>query len=178
MTNLLNVKWVTGRRADAARLSARSGVRQEVFLDVVAVGLEQHAGAAELTNLLLRPLDHAVTLAALGVHHFAGGSHLEALFSARLGLQLGHLALLLPQEKRALRGAFAAEMLVRALKVLGYFLLKQPARPSPRQPLISRAMKLALMAEPSRIGNDEPRNWRDRTNHRRRRAASLRSGAK
>jgi hypothetical protein len=53
-------------------------------------------------------------------------------------------------------------MLVRALKVLGYFLLKQPARPSPRQPLISRAMKLALMAEPSRNGNDEPRNWIDR----------------
>src|SRR6266699_6638749 len=72
----------------------RSGVRQEIFLDVVAVGLEQHAGTAELTNLLLRPLDHAVALAALGVHHLAGGSHLEALFGARLGLQLGHLALL------------------------------------------------------------------------------------
>src|SRR5712672_1539332 len=60
----------------------RSGVRQEIFLDVVAVGLEQHAGAAELTNLLLGPLDHAVALAALGGHHFAGGSHLEALFGA------------------------------------------------------------------------------------------------
>src|SRR5580704_10327158 len=99
----------------------RSGVRQEVLLDVVAVGLEQHAGAAKLTNLLLRPLDHAVALAALGGHHFAGGSHLEALFSARLGLQLGHLALLLPRKKRARRGAFAAKMLVRALKMLGYF---------------------------------------------------------
>ena len=47
------------RRADAAGFSgvrARSGVRQEVLLDVVAVGLEQHAGAAELTNLLLGPL--------------------------------------------------------------------------------------------------------------------------
>jgi hypothetical protein len=32
------------------------------------------------------------------------------------------LALLLPQKKRAQSGAFAAEMLVRALKVLGYFL--------------------------------------------------------
>src|SRR6266481_6087013 len=73
----------------------RSGVRQEKFLDVVAIGLEQHAGAAQLANLLLGPLDHAVALAALGGHHFAGGSHLEALFSARLGLQLGHLALLL-----------------------------------------------------------------------------------
>src|SRR3977135_3663628 len=59
---------------------SRSGVRQEVFLDVVAVGLEQHAGAAKLTNLLLGPLDHAVALAGVGRHHFAGGSHLEALF--------------------------------------------------------------------------------------------------
>src|SRR5471030_1857200 len=106
----------------------RSGVGQEILLDVVAVGLEQHAGAAKLTNLLLRPLDHAVALAALGGHHFAGGSHLEALFSARLGLQLGHLALLLPQKKRARKGAFAAKMLARALKVLGYSEMRQPAR--------------------------------------------------
>src|ERR1700735_282989 len=104
MTSLLfEEKWVTDSCADATRRKARSGVRQEVFLDVVAVGLEQHAGAAKLTNLLLRPLDHAMALAALGVHHFAGGSHLEALFSARLGLQLGHLALLLATEKRAQR---------------------------------------------------------------------------
>jgi hypothetical protein len=34
----------------------------------------------------------------------------------------------------------------------------QPARTSTRQPLISRAMKAALMAEPGRIGNDEPRH--------------------
>src|SRR5207249_7187400 len=96
------------RRADAAGFSgmrARSGVRQEVLLDVVAVGLEQHAGAAELTNLLLGPLDHAMALAALGVHHFAGGSHLEALFSAGLGLQLGHLALLLTPARSRPRGA-------------------------------------------------------------------------
>src|SRR4051812_36494581 len=99
----------------------RSGVRQEVFLDVVAVGLEQHAGAAELTNLLLRPLDHAMALAALGGQYFTGGSHLEALFSARLGLQLGHLALLLPQHESAREGVRPAKMLVRALKVPGYF---------------------------------------------------------
>src|SRR4051812_8772364 len=82
----------------------RSGVRQEIFLDVVAVGLEQHAGAAELTNLLFRPLYHAVALAALSMHHLAGSSHLEALFSARFGLQLGHLALLLPQHEIAPAG--------------------------------------------------------------------------
>src|ERR1700756_5189544 len=75
-------------------MRTRSVVRQEVFLDVVAVGLEQHAGAAKLTDLLLGPLDHAVALAALGVHHLAVGRHLEALFGAGLGLQLGHLALL------------------------------------------------------------------------------------
>src|SRR5205823_13328431 len=80
--------------ASWTRSLLRSGVWQEVFLDVVAVGLEQHARPTELTNLLLRPLDHAVALAALGVHHLAGGSHLEALFGARLGLQVGHLALL------------------------------------------------------------------------------------
>src|ERR1700686_5178157 len=128
MTDLLHVKMGDGSPRERGSAKARSGVRQEVFLDVVAVGLEQHAGAAELTNLLLGPLDHAVTLAALGVHHFAGGRHLEALFSARLGLPLGHLALLLPQ-KNAPKGAlFPAKMLVRALKVLGYSQSKQPAR--------------------------------------------------
>src|ERR1700686_2465656 len=51
-TRLGLAKWDPDR-------GSRSGVRQEVFLDVVAVGLEQHAGAAKLTNLLLGPLDHA-----------------------------------------------------------------------------------------------------------------------
>jgi hypothetical protein len=39
------------------------------------------------------------------------------------------------------------------------FLKNLPAWASPRQPLISRAMEAALMAEPSRLGNDEPRNY-------------------
>src|SRR3954466_14805951 len=108
------------RATRAAWLSGkRSGVRQEELLDVVAVGLEQHAGAAQLTDLLLRPLDHAVTLAALGVHHFAGGSHLEALFGARFSLQLGHLALLMATEIRP-RRRLAVKMLVRALIVLRF----------------------------------------------------------
>src|ERR1700760_2293080 len=99
MTGILDQKFGDGTAARTRPgWDERSGVRQEVLLDVVAVGLEQHAGAAELTNLLLRPLDHAVALAALGVHHLAGGSHLEALFGARFGLQLGHLALLWPQQ--------------------------------------------------------------------------------
>jgi len=33
-----------------------------------------------------------------------------------------------------------------------------PHQTSPRQPLISRAMKVALIAELSGLGNDEPRN--------------------
>jgi hypothetical protein len=45
------------------------------------------------------------------------------------------------------------EMLARALKVRDYFRKKQSARASTRQPLISRAMKVALMAEPHKIGN-------------------------
>src|SRR5258705_8123589 len=106
MTDLLQFKM--GDRAPRERGRddvAASGVRQEILLDVVAIGLEQHAGAAELTNLLLRPLDHAVAFTGLGGHYFASGSHLEALFSARLGLQLGHLALLSPQ-KNAPEGRF------------------------------------------------------------------------
>src|SRR5437868_8690787 len=137
MTEILTVlKEVTGCRANAARLerkAQRSGVRQEVLLDVVAVGLEQHTGTAELANLLFRPLDHAVALALLGVHHFAVGSHLEALFGARLGLQLGHLALLKAAATTRPRGAFAAKMLVRALKVLKFSRkTRQPAQASTR----------------------------------------------
>jgi len=37
----------------------------QYFLDVVAVGLEQHIGAAQLPDLLLGPLDHAVTFARM-----------------------------------------------------------------------------------------------------------------
>src|SRR5436305_9458632 len=99
MTDLLPGIYAGGwprERGPAGTIYERgSGVRQEILLDVVAVGLEQHAGAAQLADLLLGALDHAVAFAALGMHHLAGGRHLEALFSARFGLQLGHLALLL-----------------------------------------------------------------------------------
>src|SRR6202047_3093254 len=72
-----------------------SAVRQEVFLDVVAVGLEQHVGAAQLADLLFAALDHTVALARMGIEDLAGPRHLEALFRARFGLHLGHLALLI-----------------------------------------------------------------------------------
>src|SRR6202142_256012 len=80
-------------RPDAGR-KYRSAVWQPVFLDVVAVGLEQHLGAAMFADLLGGPLDHAVAFAGLLEFHAAGRGDLEALFSARFGLQLGHFALL------------------------------------------------------------------------------------
>src|SRR5580658_3367749 len=71
-----------------------SAVRQKVLFDVVAVGLEQHVGAAQLADLLLGALDHAVALTRLRIEDLSGPRHLEALLGARLGLDLGHLALL------------------------------------------------------------------------------------
>jgi len=68
------------------------------------------------------------------------------------------LALLLPQKKCAQRGAFAAEMLVRALKVLGYFEDETASTGIDTAALDQPGDEAALMAEPSRIGNDEPRN--------------------
>src|SRR5271170_2665540 len=76
------------------RAAKSSAVRQKIFLDVVAVGLEQHVGAAQLADLLFGTLDHAVALARLRIEDLAGPRHLEALLGARFGLDLGHLALL------------------------------------------------------------------------------------
>src|ERR1700730_13710846 len=72
----------------------RSAVGQEKLFDVVAVGLEHHPRAAVIADLLVGPLDHAVTLAGLRRHHLAAAGYLEALLRARFGLDLGHLALL------------------------------------------------------------------------------------
>src|SRR3984893_14108132 len=105
-----------------------SAVRQEVFLDVVAVGLEQHVGAAQLADLLFGALDHAVALARLRVEDLSGPRHLEALLGARLGLDLGHLALLW-RKARALR---PPKMLINERVCVS-------TSPPPRQPLISRA---------------------------------------
>src|SRR5918993_4018301 len=69
-------------------------VRQEELLHVVRVALEHGRGAAQVADLLLGPLNHPVALAGLGVNDLAGAGDLEALFRARLRLQLGHLALL------------------------------------------------------------------------------------
>src|SRR6516165_5836936 len=77
------------------RAGRASAVRQEILFDVVAVGLEQHVGAAQLADLLLGALDHAVAFARLRVEDLSGPRDLEALFRARLGLDLGHLALLM-----------------------------------------------------------------------------------
>src|SRR3954468_19277325 len=77
-----------------ARRAAPLAVGQKKLDDVFAVSLEHHAGTAVLANLFLGPLDHAVALAGHRRLHLATGRDLEALFSARLGLQLGHFALL------------------------------------------------------------------------------------
>src|SRR5262249_21720516 len=74
----------------------RSAVDQEIFLDPLPVGLEHDRGAAQLPDLLLGALDHAVALAGLLVKHLPAPGHLEALLGAGLGLELGHLALLAP----------------------------------------------------------------------------------
>src|SRR5580704_15768940 len=105
-----------------------SAIRQKVLFDVVAVGLEQHVGAAQLADLLLGALDHAVALARLRVEDLSGPRHLEALLGARLGLDLGHLALLW-REARALR---PPKMLINERVCVS-------TSPPPRQPLISRA---------------------------------------
>src|SRR5688572_15503680 len=81
-------------RTAAAGGPLRSVVGQIIFLDLVAVGLEQHGGAAQLADLLVGALDHAVALAAVRIEHLSGSGHLEALLGPRLGLDLGHLALL------------------------------------------------------------------------------------
>src|SRR5438067_9133043 len=85
-----------GLRAAVAMAAYRepSAVGQKVLLDIVAVGLEQHVGAAQLADLLFGPLDHAVALAGLGVEHLPAAGNLEALLGTGFGLDLGHLALL------------------------------------------------------------------------------------
>src|SRR5262245_35465625 len=94
-----------------------------------------------LADLLLGPLDHAMALAGLREKHFSGASDLEALLGARLGLQLGHLALLYPARiVRATRpGSADVARNEQALELVlvGIVLSKSP----PRQPLISRAAR-------------------------------------
>src|SRR5438105_581885 len=92
----------------------KSGVGQPVLLDSLAVGLEHDVHSAQLADLLLGPLDHAVTFARVGGQHLAGAGHLEALFRARFGLQFGHLALLYGPETRA-KGPVHRHMLETSL---------------------------------------------------------------
>jgi len=61
-------------------------------------------------------------------------------------------------EKRAQRGAFAAKMLVRALKVLGYFRNEIASTGIDTAALDQPGDEGALMAETNEIGNAEPWN--------------------
>src|SRR5829696_4242490 len=72
----------------------RSAVRQKVLLHALRVAREQGGRAAQVADLLVGALDHAVALAALGVEDLPRPRDLEALLRAGLRLQLGHLALL------------------------------------------------------------------------------------
>src|SRR5580692_1930876 len=97
LSTFLCLAWEVTPRLTRAMIQISGkglAVRQEEFLDLVAVGLEQHRRAAQITDLLGRALDHTVALPALGVDDLAGPGNFEALFRARFGLQLGHLALL------------------------------------------------------------------------------------
>src|SRR5437764_13974478 len=85
---------------------AHSPVRKKIFLDGLAVGLEQNVCAAQLTDLLVGPLDHAVALAGLLIKHLAARRDLESLLGAGLGLDFGHSALLC-QSPLAGRAGFA-----------------------------------------------------------------------
>src|SRR5580698_10719139 len=120
-----------------------SAVRQKVLLDVVAVGLEQHVGAAQLADLLLGALDHAVALARLRIEDLSGPRHLEALLGARLGLDLGHLALLW-REARALR---PPKMLINERGVREHIAAATAALNQPG------GGKGAVMAEQAKLGN-------------------------
>src|SRR5580692_11722639 len=97
LSTFLCLAWEVTPRLTRAMIQISGkglAVRQEEFLDLVAVGLEQHRRAAQITDLLGRALDHTVAPPALGIDDLAGPGNFEALFRARFGLQLGHLALL------------------------------------------------------------------------------------
>jgi hypothetical protein len=87
-------KGVDGRNKSGHDAVRNLSIGQEVFLDVIAVGFEQHIRAAQLADLLFRPFDHAMALARLLVKHLASSRDLEALLGAGFGLDFGHLALL------------------------------------------------------------------------------------
>src|SRR5215813_7882927 len=113
----------------------RSAVGQIVLFDLIAVGLEQHCGAAQLADLLLGALDHAVTLAGLLVEYHPGRSHLEALFGAGFGLELGHLALLCGGRHGP------------AGRICSF---ERAESPSPRQPFLPGGGRAALWQRPPR----------------------------
>src|ERR1700722_10110383 len=97
--------------APAKRLG--SAVGQEISLDIVAIGLEQNRGAAQLADRLLGPLDHAVALAGLRIKHLPGRRDLEALLGARLGLKLGHFALLFRSDTFGQNGPSAGDASIK-----------------------------------------------------------------
>src|SRR5580704_199188 len=72
----------------------RSAVRQEGLFDGLSVGLEQHARATQLPNLLVGTFDHPVALPGVLVEHLAAAGHFESLLGPGFCFDFGHLALL------------------------------------------------------------------------------------
>jgi hypothetical protein len=60
----------------------KSSVWQKIFDNIIAIAFEQHISAAQIADLLIRPFDHAMALARLGIKHFPSRSYLKALFGA------------------------------------------------------------------------------------------------
>src|SRR5579871_417233 len=141
------------RRAPQGRSRRASAVRQKVLFDVVAVGLEQHVGAAQLADLLVGALDHAVALARLRIEDLAGPRHLEALLGARFGLHLGHLALLCGEAAAApsrISGTGRGRRDARYERIVREHVAAATAA------LFSRATGGRVMAEAALEGNRKP----------------------
>src|SRR3954466_16203763 len=88
-------------RLRRARLGTARGARdmdepslrvRHPAIDALGFGGAHRRGAAQLTDLLVRALDHAVALARLAVLDFAARGEPEALFGARFRLHFGHFA--------------------------------------------------------------------------------------
>src|SRR5690606_14675373 len=65
-----------------------------VGLHELLVRSRENRGTTRIADELGAALDHAVPLSGLAGDDAAGGRHLEALLGTRLGLHLGHFALL------------------------------------------------------------------------------------
>src|SRR5437762_12835323 len=83
--------WLGTARGARDMAQPPSRVRHPA-LDALGFGGAQGRGAAQLADLLVGTLDHAVALARLAVLDLAARGEPEALFGARFRLHFGHFA--------------------------------------------------------------------------------------